>query len=54
MKFVIDENLHGALSNLLNASGHETYSISLNHQGISDREIIALVKDWGMPIITED
>jgi predicted nuclease of predicted toxin-antitoxin system len=51
---VIDENVEYYWAELLIKKGYKTYSIREKHQGISDLQIIEIVKNQQGILLTED
>ena len=54
MKIIADENLHSHFIHLLKENGFELFVIAEGLTGISDEEVVEIVKQQGGTLITED
>jgi predicted nuclease of predicted toxin-antitoxin system len=51
---IFDENLEAYWIELIKGKGYDTFSIKENNPGISDREVLDIVKNFVGLLITED
>ncbi len=54
MRIVADENVPNGLIQALRANHFEVYSIKENHAGVSDEEVVTILKEREGAFVTED